>query len=61
VLTTKLTHFVVYGKDEWETKEGRGKSLAMVELCESEGIRLAVSQSVENSIKYFFLNSVATL
>jgi len=39
-------------------------ALAIVQLCKSEGmhqsVRQAVSQSVENSIKYFFLNSVAT-
>jgi len=47
--TTKSTLFVV-NKDEWDTKEGYDKSIAIVELRESEG---TVSQSVENSVATF--------
>jgi len=62
--TTKLTLFVA-SKDDWDTKEGPGKSmknvlyesslyLAIVKLCKSESI----SQS-KILLNNFFLNSVA--
>ena len=35
-------------------------ALAVIELCLSEGISQSVTQSVENSVKYIFLNFVAT-
>jgi len=43
------------GTSQVEVTSNRKKILAIVELHESEGIRQAGSQSVENSVENFFL------